>query len=364
MSAELLNQLQSYLTLFGGEPWKKAAIIVVSLLLIAWALSFIINKIVQFLSGSTKTIVDDQMFRLLRRPLIWTVFLSGLIIAANILELPDKLVYFISGGLRSVIVWLWTMFCISTSRLLLKSVSTKQDEQGEPEGTVRPQTLPLFTNLFAIIIYALGVYFLFQTWGIDMTAWLASAGIIGIAIGFAAKDTLANLFSGVFILADGPYKLGDYVVLEDNSRGKVTHIGLRSTRMLTRDDVEVTVPNSIMGNTKIINQSGGPNEKYRIRIRVSAAYGSDTEKVENILMAQAVSESLVCKYPAPRVRFREFGPSGLAYELLCWIDEPELSGRAIHQLNTAVHKAFTQNKIEIPFPKQDLYVKQLPKKFS
>jgi MscS family membrane protein len=86
-----------------------------------------------------------------------------------------------------------------------------------------------------------------------MTAWLASAGIIGIAVGFAAKDTLANLFSGVFILADSPYKLGDYVVLEDNSRGKVTQIGLRSTRMLTRDDVEVTVPNSIMGNTKIIN---------------------------------------------------------------------------------------------------------------
>ncbi|MFT5274966.1 MAG: MscS family membrane protein [Cryomorphaceae bacterium] len=86
-----------------------------------------------------------------------------------------------------------------------------------------------------------------------MTAWLASAGIIGIAVGFAAKDTLANLFSGVFILADSPYKLGDYVVLEDNSRGKVTQISLRSTRMLTRDDVEVTVPNSITGNTKIIN---------------------------------------------------------------------------------------------------------------
>jgi MscS family membrane protein len=82
---------------------------------------------------------------------------------------------------------------------------------------------------------------------------LASAGIIGIAVGFAAKDTLANLFSGVFILADSPYKLGDYVVLEDNSRGKVTQISLRSTRMLTRDDVEVTVPNSITGNTKIIN---------------------------------------------------------------------------------------------------------------
>ncbi|MFT5274965.1 MAG: MscS family membrane protein [Saprospiraceae bacterium] len=78
-------------------------------------------------------------------------------------------------------------------------------------------------------------------------------------------------------------------------------------------------------------------------------------------MAQAVSEELVCKYPAPRVRFREFGNSGLAYELLCWIDEPELSGRETHQLNSSVHQAFIRSKMEIPFPKQDLYIKQLPK---
>ena len=71
---------------------------------------------------------------------------------------------------------------------------------------------------------------------------LALAGIVGIAIGFTAKDTLANLFSGVFILADRPYKMGDYVNLESGERGRVTHIGIRSTRILTRDDIEVTVP--------------------------------------------------------------------------------------------------------------------------
>ena len=91
-----------------------------------------------------------------------------------------------------------------------------------------------------------------------MTAWLASAGVVGIAVGFAAKDTLANLFSGVFILADAPYKIGDYIVLDATGmRGKVTQIGLRSTRLITRDDVEVTIPNSIMGNSQVINQSGG-----------------------------------------------------------------------------------------------------------
>ena len=98
--------------------------------------------------------------------------------------------------------------------------------------------LPLWGWL--LIAIALGTYMVLQVWSVDVTGWLASAGIVGIAVGFAAKDTLANLFSGVFILADRPYKLGDYVNLSSGERGKVTHIGIRSTRLLTRDDIEIT----------------------------------------------------------------------------------------------------------------------------
>ncbi len=159
---------------------------------------------------------------------------------------------------------------------------------------LHPQTLPLFENITNIAIFVFAVYIIFSTWHVDMTAWLASAGIVGIAIGFAAKDTLANLFSGVFILADAPYKIGDFVVLDTGERGQVTHIGIRSTRLLTRDDIEVTVPNSVMGNTKIINESGGPGEKYRIRIAVGVAYGSDIDKVREVLVNFALNEEDVC----------------------------------------------------------------------
>jgi small-conductance mechanosensitive channel len=169
------------------------------------------------------------------------------------------------------------------------------------------------------------------------------------------------LFSGVFILADTPYKIGDYVVLDGEQRGKVTHIGLRSTRLITRDDVEVTVPNSIMGNSKVTNQSGGPHPKFRIRVKVGVAYGTDIDLVDEILMEIAMNEALVTQSPEPRVRFRTFGASSLDFELLCWIEDPELSGRALHQLNSAIYKRFNDEKIEIPFAKQDLYIKELPK---
>ena len=87
-----------------------------------------------------------------------------------------------------------------------------------------------------------------------------------------------------FILADAPYKIGDFVVLDSGERGEVTHIGIRSTRLLTRDDIQVTIPNSVMGNTKIINESGGPTEKFRIRVIVGVAYGSDIDQVREVLM--------------------------------------------------------------------------------
>ena len=112
---------------------------------------------------------------------------------------------------------------------------------------------------------------------------------------------MANLFSGVFILADAPYKIGDFVVLDSGERGEVTHIGIRSTRLLTRDDVEVTIPNAVMGNTKIINESGGPHE-IQVRVQVGVAYGGDIDLVREVLMNIAEMAESVCDDPEPRVR--------------------------------------------------------------
>ena len=140
----------------------------------------------------------------------------------------------------------------------------------------------------------------------------------------------------------------------------VTQIGLRSTRILTRDDIEITIPNGIIGNAKIINEAGGPSAKHRVRIPVSVAYGSDIDKVIDALAEVASSHAEVCEAPEPRVRFRAFGDSSLDFELLCWIDKPVNRGRMIHELNCAVYKTFSAASIEIPFPQRDLHVRTMP----
>jgi small-conductance mechanosensitive channel len=217
--------------------------------------------------------------------------------------------------------------------------------------------LPLLDTVFKVLLLALAVYFALLAWKINITAWVASAGIVGLALSFAARDTLSNLFAGVSIIADAPYKVGDFVILESGERGAVTQIGMRSTRILTRDDIEITIPNGVIGNSKIINEAGGPSAKHRIRVAVGVAYGSDIDQVIEALEGIAAEHDEICSDPKPRVRFRKFGESSLDFQLLCWIDDPVNRGRLAHELHCRIYKTFIMEGIEIPFPQRDLHVR-------
>jgi small-conductance mechanosensitive channel len=264
--------------------------------------------------------------------------------------------YFVIGAITTVIAAMWAIALMRVGQVLLEVVSSRVDQL----TWIEPRTLPLFEMILKVMVVGGFLYILCLAWNIPLTSWLASAGVIGIAVGFAAKDTLSNLFSGIFIVADSPYKVGDFVVLDNTTRGQVLEIGMRSTRLLTRDDIEVTVPNSVIANSQIVNQTGGPHEKMRVRVKVEAAYGSDVDQVEKVLLACVEGVPNICELPAPRVRFREFGASGLAFELLAWIDEPVFRGRVLHQLNSKVYRSFNTAGIEIPYSKQDVYVKEFP----
>jgi len=356
----MLDDLQNTLTYFGyfdDYPWIQALGMVAASVLIAWIFDRFIISTLKRLAVKTKFELDDRLIELLHGPIYSSIIILGLALAVHTLEPVEPFDFIIYSVLQSIAYLIWAVLILRITKLVLGHVARSDRHI----SILHPQTLPLFENITNIAIFVFAVYIIFSTWHVDMTAWLASAGIVGIAIGFAAKDTLANLFSGVFILADAPYKIGDFVVLDTGERGEVTHIGIRSTRLLTRDDIEVTVPNSVMGNTKIINESGGPGEKYRIRIAVGVAYGSDIDKVREVLVNIALNEEAVCEDPEPRVRFRRFGASGLDFELLCWIDQPVLRGRLIDALNCQVYKRFIEEKIEIPYSKHDLYIREMPK---
>ncbi len=339
-----------------SDPVWRAAIVLVVTVVVAFVVRWMIHAVIGSLVRRTASNLDDEIFAATRRPLLVTLIMVGLYwVALDSLE--PRVAHLTRNVLSTVAVVLWLVAALQVSSLTFKALG----HRSAAKGLLQARTVPAYDMLVKVTLLALSIYVVFLVWDIDLTAWLASAGIAGIAVGFAAKDTLANLFAGLFIMADAPYKVGDYIVIEGGLRGKVTHIGMRSTRILTRDDVEITVPNSVIGNSQIINEDGGPFVHQRVRVPVSVAYGSDIDRVREVLLACPRGMELVRAAPEPRVRFREFGESGLAFELLVWIDNAEMRGALLDELNSAVYKAFAGAGIEIPYNKLDVYVKQLPR---
>lgn len=333
------------------SPYTKAAVTVFLSIVAAGILDVFVLRLAKRFTKFTKTEVDDKLLALLHKPLFLTVLLIGIVLSISYLELPEKVTFYVHGVLYSIIVITWFFTLKRISNLFIEHAMQKRADASGLQNNM----LPFIENISKIILIIAVLMALLSLWKINITPLVASAGIAGVAVAFAAKDTIANFFGGISLFMDKPFKIGDYVILDQGERGEVVEIGIRSTRIKTRDDVLITIPNSIIANTKIINESA-PVPKFRVRIPVSVAYGSDIDFVEKILLEVASGNANVVQEPESRVRFRAFGDSALNFELLCWIKEPALRGRTIHELNSGIYKKFNEAGIRIPFPQRDVHV--------
>ncbi|MCB9742611.1 MAG: mechanosensitive ion channel family protein [Alphaproteobacteria bacterium] len=336
----------------GAGPTSLAA------LLIFAALALFANRVARLMlraAARTETELDDKLIEALRPAVVASFLLMGLWVASLPLELPELGAYFVKGSLSSLAVLYWAMAAEKCSEVALEFLSRVQDRL----HLVQPRTLPAFVIAARVIVMGGAAYFLFLAWDVDVSGWLASAGIVGIAVGFAAQDTLANLFAGVFIIADAPYKIGDTVILDGDVRGRVLEIGMRSTRILTNDDIEIIVPNAVIADDRIVNESGGPTERSRVRCAVGVAYGSDLDEVERVLveMARGV-EDVVLDVPrlSPRVRWTGMGASSVDGEIQVWVEKPIQRPKVHHSLVKGAYQALNAAGIEIPFPQMDVHL--------
>jgi small-conductance mechanosensitive channel len=336
------------------DPRLHAIVVASSAIVAAIVVDWLFRVVVHRLVSRTKTELDDAIVNAIRRPLAVTVLLFGLWASIQGLPLPDPAPFATRGVLMSIAVLYWAIVVARVFSVVLDALVRRD------ESAVNVRTRPIFALAARLLVVGGAAYFLLLAWSIDVTAWLASAGVIGLAVGFAAQESLSNLFAGVSILTDAPYKIGDFLSLENGLRGRVTQIGFRSTRILTRDDVEVIIPNAKLASAVIVNESGGPYEKSRVRVPVSVAYGTEIEAARSILLdvAKSASQEIVLDQAenAPLVRFVKLGESALELELRVWIVRPEARGRVVDALNTQIYKRLRDAEIEIPYPKRDVYV--------
>ncbi len=230
-------------------------------------------------------------------------------------------------------------------------------KEGFAWGSIDSQLIRLCFQVFTLVIIAITVIKMGARLGLPTYSLVTGLGVGGLAVALAGRDALSNLIGTIMILLDKPFTLGDFIALDDGVSGTVSEVGLRSTRIRTRDGILVSIPNSTVANMKIINQSA-PVSIMRVHVPIGVAYAADVKQVEQTLLAVAARNEYAVSDPAAAVRFLGFGDSALQFDLLVWIQRPEYKGRAIHQLNWAINEEFRQKGIEMPFPQREVLIRK------
>ena len=185
---------------------------------------------------------------------------------------------------------------------------------------------------------------------------MTTLGISTLAIALAAQETLSDVIAGFMIMLDQPFAIGDRVEIQDiDTWGDVVEVGLRSTRILTRDNRLVTIPNSVIGKGLIVNYSD-PSTVYRVQTHVGVAYGTELSRARKIMVDALNEEEWVMKEKPVEALMLEFGDSALIFRVRCWIEDYVDTRRVMDKMNSTLYKALHREKIEIPFPRRDVHL--------
>lgn len=303
---------------------------------------FVSNKIAEIFNIEMKHFSD-----LYEIPIIITAILVIINISLQPLSYVDKYMQTINNILFTFGVIIWLRALLYTGDKIVEEIVEKKYDEN---------VAPIAENIWTIIVILAAGGLIFNQWGINVTPILASAGVIGIVAGFAARDTIANFFGSIALYADKTFTKGDFIVIEDENSGYVLDISIRSTEIRTLDGDVVTIPNSKLNNTIIRNKST-PQKRHRIEINVGVSYEANPEHVTEILDESIEETEGIENNPNPQVHLREFGSSAIIFEMLLWIKNPNRQKFIENDINTLIYNKLDEENISIPYPQRDLHFK-------
>jgi small-conductance mechanosensitive channel len=344
-----------YLSQF--DPKIVAIGIVVASIILAILMRRVL-KIVSKFTAKTKTQIDEIVLENIRSPIQVLIITFGFFFAVKYSQ-PDFGIGSITILQIFSILWIIAItFLVSKIIKALFEIYTyelKEKLHRKIDDTIF-NFLRKIIN-FSVWIIALSV--ILKQFGIEVTPLLAGLGIAGIAIAMALKDTLSNFLSAIYITADRPMKLGDYIELDAKTAGYVVDIGWRTTRLKTWDHNYLILPNSKIAESVFRNYNA-PKTEMTTLVSCGVSYDSDLKKVEKVALAVAkkVQKSVdgTIKDYEPSLRFREFGDNAITFTVSLRVKNRESRGRVVHEFIKALKTSFDKEKIEIPFPQMDIHM--------
>jgi MscS family membrane protein len=332
-------------------------------ILLGIVIAFLARTLVRWLeskAGETETKWDDIIIAAIGTPVQITIVVVSVYFAITWFNiLPENAQWLLNPSYVTafyivISAWILSSFLHDIIHTYGRALA------GSSETDLDDRLIDLLELVIKYVIWFAAVMAILKVFNIDITPFLAGAGIAGIAVALAAQDFISNFFGGAIITVDKPFKVGDRIKM-DNFYGDVMSVGTRSTRIKTLDYQIVTIPNNKLTSNVVINYSE-PDERLRLTIPVSVAYGTDPERVKKILLEIAryaiKNSEYVLDDPAPSVFFTEFADSSLDFILRVWMKKYNVPDEVKDLINCQISKRFAEEGIEIPFPQMEVRMKK------
>lgn len=319
--------------------------------IIAFLSRLIVKKVLKPLAQKTKTKIDDLIIKNLSSIIFYIVIVLGFKFGFQHFEFKTTI---FNSLIDSILIFI---ICILMIRIINDfSQHWLMEWAYKTKSTADDRLIPIVVKIIKVIVIVLAVFFVCDAWKIDISPLLAAAGVAGIAVSLAVKDSLNNIIGGIQLVLDKTFKVGDKVQLESGEMGVILDIGLRSTKLKTYDNEMIYIPNGYLANAKIKNYTM-PDLSIRVNVNFGVEYGSDTEKVRKVVLNAVKSIDSVLEEPATQVQFLKMSDFSLDFIARAWVKNYGEAYSTKLRMTDEIYSALSKANIGIPFPTQTILTK-------
>jgi len=345
-----MTELWQFIT---DNNYLRFLLIVVISVIVAIVAKLIIKKVLKPLAKRTKTKVDDLFIKSLSSIIFYIIIILGFKFGFQHFEF-DVALY---NNLVD------TLFIIVMSVLVLRIISNfskhwLKEWASKTKSTADDRLIPMIAKILNTVVLILAFIFVFDVWNINIGPLLTTAGIAGLALGFAVRDSLANILGGVQLVLDKTFKVGDKVELESGELGVIMDIGLRSTKLRTYDNEVIYIPNGSLANAKVKNFTV-PDVSIRVNVNFGVIYGADPQKVQRVVIEAVKKIDAVIDEPQPVVQFLKMSDFSLDFVARAWVANYAEAYDTKIKMTEVIYNALNEAKIGIPFPTRTVYTKTI-----
>jgi MscS family membrane protein len=328
------------------KEWIIALAIIVIAVIVNKLVALLNKTVLRKIAAKSKHRIDDILLDSIEKPVMFGIILFAIWVASARLNMATKMHEIIEKAYNILIV-------INVTWFVSKFTASLIAEYGE---RINSRLLPLIKRTVLIIIWIIGIVTALHNIGVEIASILGVLGVGGVSVALAAQDTLKNIFSGITIVTDAPFRIGD-IIQFDSYEGVVQDIGLRSTRILTYEQRIISVPNYKLMDASVVNISAEPSR--RVVIKLGLTYDTTPQKMQEAIDILKKTPNAVNEIEENTVAvFSEFGDFALIITYIYYIKKNLDIRESTSKVNFVILNEFNNAGLNFAFPTQTIYAYQ------